>query len=132
MSQENVERVHRGFDAFNRRDLDAFLALCDPEIEIVTRFAVERGGSYRGHEGVRAWWDDLLRVFPDFNIELVEVRDLGDVTVGSGRIRGRGVGSEVPFEERVWAAGKWRDGKLVWWQNCGSEAEALETAGLSG
>jgi hypothetical protein len=27
MSQEKVERLYRAYDAFNRRDLDAYLAL---------------------------------------------------------------------------------------------------------
>jgi len=31
MSQENVELSRRAVDAFNRRDLDAFLALMDPD-----------------------------------------------------------------------------------------------------
>ncbi len=35
MSQENVEIVYRLVDAWNRRDLEATLALCDPEIEYV-------------------------------------------------------------------------------------------------
>jgi hypothetical protein len=25
---------------------------------------------------------------------------------------------------------RWRDGKLVWWRNCSTEAEALEAVGL--
>jgi ketosteroid isomerase-like protein len=33
MSEENVELAHRAYDAFNRRDLDAFLAFNDPEVE---------------------------------------------------------------------------------------------------
>ena len=40
MSQENVEIVRRGFDAFNRRDLDAFLALFDPDVEF-TAYAMQ-------------------------------------------------------------------------------------------
>jgi ketosteroid isomerase-like protein len=43
MSQENIERLHRGYDAFNRRDLDAFLALMDPEVELTTRFMEVEG-----------------------------------------------------------------------------------------
>jgi hypothetical protein len=31
MSQENVELVYQAADAFNRRDLEAVLALCDPD-----------------------------------------------------------------------------------------------------
>ena len=33
MSQENVESALRAFDAFNRRDLDAYLELLDPAVE---------------------------------------------------------------------------------------------------
>ncbi len=33
MSQENVELVYRVIDAFNRRDLGAYLVLMDPDVE---------------------------------------------------------------------------------------------------
>ena len=32
MSQENVEVARQAYDAVNRRDLDAFLELMDPEV----------------------------------------------------------------------------------------------------
>ena len=131
MSEENVERIRRGFDAFNRRDLDAFLALTDPEVELSTRFREMEGDSYyRGHDGVREWWRDLLAIFPDFSMEVLELRDLGDSGIVALRVRGHGLDSGVPFEETMWAAGEWRDGKMTRWRNFGSEAEALEAAGL--
>jgi ketosteroid isomerase-like protein len=130
MSEENVERAHRAYEAFNGRDLDAFLALVDPEAEFTTRFVV-RSEPYHGHDGVRMWWDDVLRVFPDFSVEIVEVRDAGDVTVNALRVRGHGLGSETPFEETVWQVGEWRAGKAISWHSYGSEADALEAAGLS-
>ncbi len=70
MSQENVEGVHRVYDAFNRRDLDAFLALMDPEVEFTTPL-IQMGGDlrYRGHDGIRQWWGDVLDIFPDFSLE---------------------------------------------------------------
>ena len=46
MSQENVERLYRAYDAFNRRDLDASLALIDPEVELTPRIMELEGGSY--------------------------------------------------------------------------------------
>src|SRR5215207_8513987 len=107
MSQENVERAKRAADAFNRRDLAAFLALVDPGVDFTTRF-VERGGSYQGHDGVRTWWEDLMRVFPDFSVEVVEVRDLGDLEIVRLRVRGHGVGSDTPIEEDIWQVIKWR------------------------
>jgi hypothetical protein len=80
MSQENVELVHRAVDAFNRRDLDAFLALSDAAAE-VRSLVVAMEGVYHGHEGVRRWWQELFAASPDFSLEVVEVRDLGDVTL---------------------------------------------------
>ena len=92
MSQENIERLHRGYDDFNRRDLDAFLALMDPEVELTTRFMeVEGTPYYRGHDGVRGWWRTLLGVFPDFSVETIDVRDLGDSLIVAVRVRGHGV-----------------------------------------
>ena len=48
MSQENVEVARQAYDAVNRRDLDAFLELMDPEVVALPRQAAMEGG-YRGH-----------------------------------------------------------------------------------
>jgi ketosteroid isomerase-like protein len=131
MSRENVELTRRAYEAFNRRDLEAFLAFVDPEVEFTTRYLeMEGDASYRGHDGVRDWWRTLLGIFPDC-LEVLEVRDLGDKVIAPLRIRGHGLESGVPFEEMLWQVGEWHGGKVTWWRNCGSEAEALEAAGLS-
>jgi ketosteroid isomerase-like protein len=126
MSQENVEAARRAYDAFNRRDLDALLAVMDAEVEFSTRFV--GGGSYRGRDGVRLWWDDLLKVFPDFMVEVTDVDDLDDLTINAVRVRGHGMDSETPFEEDIWQVGKWRNGKAVSWRSYGSRREAREAA----
>jgi hypothetical protein len=74
---------------------------------------------------------ELLDFLPDIRVEVVESRAVGDLTINALNIRGHGTGSEAPFEERLWQVGEWRDGKAVWWHSHGSEAEALEAAGLS-
>jgi ketosteroid isomerase-like protein len=129
MSHENVELVRRAYDAFNRRDWDAFVALIDDDVEIVTRIAAIEGPR-RGHDGMRGWWETMLAAFPDFDVEVVEVRDLGDVTLAPLRALGHGAGSNVPFEDLLWHTGRWRRGKCVWWAAFPTEAEALEAAGL--
>lgn len=129
MSQENVERIARGHDAFNRRDFAAFLALHDPAVEFLPyEIAVEGGDPYRGHDGVRSWWEASLEVLPDLQVEVYEVRDFGDRTFARGRLRGHGAGSSAPFERAVWQVFEFRDGKIVWWSAFESEAEALEAA----
>jgi ketosteroid isomerase-like protein len=133
MSQQNVELLHQAIDAFNRRDLDTFLALMDPGVEFTPyERAVEGLGPYRGHDGIRAWWEDSFTALPDLRAELSEVRDLGNVTFARGLLRGTGAGSGATFERTLWMANEWRDQKEVWWHAFGSEAEALEAAALRG
>ena len=72
MSQENVELQHRVIDDFNRRDLDAYLALIDPEVEFTPyEVSVQGGDPYRGHDGVRNWWKDSFAVLSDLRAEVV-------------------------------------------------------------
>jgi SnoaL-like domain len=130
MSQENVERYRQGIDAFNRRDLDAFLALADPGVIGVSRVLAIEGGTYEGHDGARKWWTDLLEVFPDFEIGIVWVRDAGNLTVSELCNRAHGEGRATPLEEIVWQVSEWRDGLVVRWQMYATEQEAVEAAGL--
>jgi len=132
MSQENVELHHRTFDAFNRRDLEAFLARCDPDLEFISYLMqVEGGEPYRGHDGVRRWWEGLFGVYPDFIAEIEDARDRGDLTIVRLRMHGHGAGSNVPMEQTVWQVAEWRDGKVIWWCFATTEAKVLEAAGLS-
>ena len=128
MSQENVELVYRGFDAWTRHDLDEALAGSDPEVEI-TPVMGPASTTYRGHEGMRTWATDLFSAFPDFSAEVLEARDLGDFVVGTVRIRGQGAGSDVSSEQTVWYASEWRDGKLLWYRAFESESEAVKAVG---
>jgi ketosteroid isomerase-like protein len=132
MSRENVRLSNQSVAAFNRRDLDAFLEFCHPEIEFISRLREsEGGGPYHGREGIRSWWQDLLSVAPDFEAEVEEVRDLGDVTVTRQRNRGRAFASGAPMEQAIWHVVEWRNSKAIWWRACPSEAAALEAVGLS-
>ena len=128
MSRETVELAHRAFDALNRRDLGAFLALMDDDVEAVPRLVAMEGG-YHGHDGIRRWWQNLLDAFPDYSIEIVEVRDLGDLTFIALRNRGHGAGSDAPIEHRLWMLAEWRQEQVLWWHSYGTEAEALDAVG---
>jgi hypothetical protein len=132
MSQENVALHYRANDAFNRRDLGPYLALMDPGVDFTPYEVWVQGGEpYRGHAGVRSWWEESFAVFPDLSAELYEVREFGDRTLARGRIWGQGAGSGASIERAMWVAAEWRDGKAVWWCSFESEAEALEAVGLS-
>jgi hypothetical protein len=60
VSQENVEVVRRGLEAWQRDDLDSYLLLIDPDVEWLT--GVDRGlglaaSVYYGHDGIRELWN---------------------------------------------------------------------------
>jgi hypothetical protein len=131
MSHENVDLYYQAIDAFNRRDLGAYLALMDPEVEFTPyEVSVQGGEPYRGHAGVRSWWEESFAVFPDLRAELYEVRGLEDRTFTRGRIRGQGAGSGASIERTLFAVAERRDKRVVWWRAFESEAEALEAVGL--
>ena len=129
MSRENVELGLRAADAFNRRDWDAFVALMDDEVEVESRLVAMEGG-YHGHDGLRRWWKDVLGAFPDYTVEIEEIRDLGEVTLSRIRGLGHSAGSDTPILDPSWQPTRWRDGKCIWWRICSTEEEALEAAGL--
>ena len=129
MSQGNAELARQGFEALNRRDLPAYLALMDLDVEAVPRVAALEGG-YRGHDGIRRWWQHLVEFLPDIVLEIAAVRDLGDLTVITGRMRGHAAGSHTPLDEPLWTVAQWRDGKCVWWGTYDTEAQARSAAAL--
>ena len=57
MSQENVEIVRRGYESWNRDDMETGLRDLDPEIEWRPRLGTAgvRATVYHGHEGVLAY-----------------------------------------------------------------------------
>jgi hypothetical protein len=58
----NLELHRPAVAAFNTRDVERFIAFCDPQIEL--RSAVI-ATVYRGHEGVREWHRDISEAFGD-------------------------------------------------------------------
>ncbi len=60
--------------------------MLDDDVEAFPILAGLEGG-YRGHDGIRRWWAGLVGTFPDFRAEVVELHDLGDLTVAVLRLR---------------------------------------------
>ena len=128
MSQENVEIVEAASDAIMRGDLDAFLALAHPQIEFRSLIAEAEGRTFHGHEGVREWWDSVIRALA-VRSGMEQIEGFRDRGIARLRLSGRIEGVEVP--QTMWIAWRVRDGLLVWWATFRTEAEALEAAGLS-
>jgi ketosteroid isomerase-like protein len=128
MSQENVELVQATHEAVNRRDLDALLALVHPEVEFRSLIAEAEGQDYRGHAGVREWWESVIQSLGGMHSEIERIQTSEDG--GVCRIRLTGEVEGVELSQTVWQAFRVRDGVTVWWAFYRTEAEALEAAGL--
>jgi ketosteroid isomerase-like protein len=130
MSQTNVELralAEAAYGALNSGDLDGFLALVDEDVEFTSMVAEAEGTIFRGHDGVRLWWETVRGAFQDPQWDLLEVRGSGDR--GVTKIQLAGTLSGVPVTQAVWQVANLRDGKVTWWGFFRTEGEALEAAG---
>jgi len=131
VSEANVEIVRRGYEAFNRGDLDAALEAFSPDAEWGVPDVLPDTGPYNGPEGVRRFWASWRETFEDFRVEIEEFIDAGDHVIAQASVRGRGRDSGVevdtPSFPHVWTL---RDGQVVKVEMLPNKALALERVGL--
>ena len=92
MSEEIIELVRRGLDAFNGRDLAAALALWSPDGEVDwSRSKGPLKGVYRGHQGLESFWNEFWSTFEAVEIELHEPTQMGRYVMvpNTAHMRGR-------------------------------------------
>jgi uncharacterized protein len=127
-SRGNVETVRRIYAVFDG-DLEALLALLDPEVEYVNPEDAIEPGTRRGHEGIRAVFKHLDEVFAEYRHEPHDFVEVGDQVVVplTFSARGRQSGAELRHEEaHLWSV---RDGlglRVEWFRDLSA---ALEAAG---
>ena len=96
MSQENVEVVRQAFGAWNRGDIEGYIAHLCSDVQAVPMGAALEGKVWRGHDEIRAWarthpevWETLLIWAEEFQ-QVDEERAPGLRPLGRGRAQRRG------------------------------------------
>jgi ketosteroid isomerase-like protein len=122
----------RGFaDAINRGDLEAAIALCDPDIEFLSVLAVS-GRAYKGHAGVRQYFDDVSSVWEEWRVEVHRVATAPDgrvVIVMTMHWRGKESGTALAEQTaHIWTV---ENGRLKRNEPYREPAEALRAVGLA-
>ena len=131
MSQENVDVLRRGLEAFNREDLRTLVELSDEDLEFVSALRGVDREAYSGRELWRAYFDRMHETWHEWRVEDVQVFDGGDDRLAAVyRVVGKGKTSGVPVEHDVGLACRVRQGKLWRIRSYLDPADALEAVGL--
>ena len=132
MSQENVEIVRGGYEAFAGGDIEGVLEIMDDGIEWAPALAPLLGVEpVRGKDALRSFLiEDIASGFDDFEARPKSIEDLGDSVLVHTHFVGRGRASGVPVSLEAFSLITLRDGKTVSYRDFETRAAAREAAGL--
>jgi ketosteroid isomerase-like protein len=132
MSERNVDLHRRTMDAYNARDIEAWIALADPQIEFHSTFAAVGGAVYHGHDGLRRYFRDIDNVWgAETRLEAEAFFDLGENTLVFQVLHGRGRHSGAQVAMPVALVVRWRDGMAVYMKGYARRRDALRDLGVS-
>jgi ketosteroid isomerase-like protein len=115
MSSENLEIVTRGIAAFNEGGVEALIPFIHPEFEATTppNLASEPD-TYRGHDGVRRWFDSFYEVMEDIRWDTHGfAKQVGEKVVIQFTLRARGKTTGLDFGQDAVMVWTLRDGKGI-------------------
>jgi ketosteroid isomerase-like protein len=122
----NAEVVRRGYDAMRRRDTEALLEACDPDVELISLIAQLEGGHYVGHDGIGRFLEDMREAWDVWLPQEDTIETDGDTVLATGRTRLRGKGSGVEIDLDWGQVFTLRDGKVLWSRIYADRDEARE------
>ena len=103
------------------------MAVEDVEFVPAVAAAVE-GGSVRGRDEVRAFFENLNEIWETFHVEPGEFREVGDQVLMLGRVTAKGRGSGLELDQPMFSVIWFSDGKIARMQSFLDEGAALATA----
>ena|ERR1700730_6955907 len=132
MSQENIEVVRQIFEAFNSEDIELILALtpADFELEVPPALSAEPD-IYRGHDGMRRYWESFRDAMDEIRIQPERLYDAGESVVVAMHLTAKGRRTAIAVEQRTAATWAVRDGKVIRVRAYASLSEALQAMGLT-
>jgi ketosteroid isomerase-like protein len=131
VSQERVEIVREGIEAWNRHDFELGVRHLAPDVEWMpaSPAAVERS-VYRGVDEIARGFDAIWETWDVFEFEEQEIRELGDSVLWLGRVHARGGTSQLELDQEFGNVLLFSGDKIVRIQGFLSWEEASAAAGL--
>jgi hypothetical protein len=127
MADDFSPLVRQAVDAYNARDSEAFIEVWNADCEwhpfLTAR--VEGDPGYHGHNGMRAWFEDVDEMFTEMHVDLENLREVkGRLLVfGHMEAAGRGSGARVRSEVAWLVEARGERLQRGWAYNSHAEAE---------
>jgi uncharacterized protein len=131
MSKASVEVARRTLEAFNGGDIEGTLALVHPDFEasVPVELSAEPD-TYRGHDGVRRYFESFSDDMDEIRFEVEQFFDAGESVVVDTLLTAKGRRTGIHVAQRSAGVLTIRDGKLIRLRAYVSLSEALEAVGL--
>ena len=112
----NQKVVHNFANAINSHDVDAICTFMTDD----HKFTDSHGNETVGKDKMRAGWIGYFQLFPDYQIEITEIFENGDIVTAFGFASGTFMGSNISNENHWRLPASWRvivkNGKIQFWQ----------------
>jgi ketosteroid isomerase-like protein len=132
VSQENLETVRRLMDAYNARDLTAYLQLISESIRFQSRFSAVDRVVYHGHADLRRYFAELDEVWSRYEMQLERMVPAGDQVAALCHLYAVGRDSDLQLEEYPGVVFTLEAGTIVQMDSYKTHAETLAAMGPSG
>jgi ketosteroid isomerase-like protein len=130
MSEENVEIVRTALTALDQRDVERYLSVASPEIELISPTSPLEGPSI-GHDGIRVFFKEMETFAESSRFEVQEIRAVGPRVLAFFTVTGVGRTSGIEMSMDVAGLYSIEDGKIRRAHIFTDRQAALEAAGLS-
>ena len=132
MSLENVEIMRRAYATLAEQGVEAVLPFTDPEIEVTTPPSLaSEPDTYRGHEGVRRYFDSFGDALEGVYFEGQEFTSVGDKVLVDTMLHARGRTTGIEVGQRAFLVWTLREGLVTRVDTFAEQEEALEAAAQS-
>jgi ketosteroid isomerase-like protein len=113
VSPDRVEAIRRGYDAWNRGDLERVRALYAPEVTAHAGALWPTAGVVSGADAIIENFSSILATFERSELLAEDFIEIGEFVVVPTRWLGTLSGSDSVIEQRVIAAYKFRGDRVV-------------------
>jgi uncharacterized protein len=129
MGRDDVELLKSAYEALNRGDTEAALAVLEPGAEWAEHSTLPEAGTYRGREEIKVFLERFLESWLEFRQEVERVVEGGDRVALLLHSFAVGKGSGVEVESRyahVWTMRDGRGTRVDTYDDLTSALESIE------